>query len=72
MNLAVLGCGYVGLVSGACLAEAGHDVICTDVDAGRIAQLQSGNVPIRRRCYSEPSVTRSQQAQGAYRDAPFE
>jgi UDPglucose 6-dehydrogenase len=46
LNLAVVGCGYVGLVTGACLAEAGHDVICTDVDAERIAHLQSGNVPI--------------------------
>ena len=46
MNLAVIGCGYVGLVTGACLAEAGHNVICTDVDAGRIAQLQAGKVPI--------------------------
>ena len=49
MNLAVIGCGYVGLVTGACLAEAGHDVICTDVDAERIAQLQSGSVPIYER-----------------------
>jgi UDPglucose 6-dehydrogenase len=46
LNLALIGCGYVGLVTGACLAEAGHDVICTDVDAERIAQLQFGNVPI--------------------------
>ena len=46
MKLAVIGCGYVGLVTGACLAEAGHDVVCTDIDADRIAQLQSGNVPI--------------------------
>ncbi|MGC1904926.1 MAG: UDP-glucose/GDP-mannose dehydrogenase family protein [Candidatus Acidiferrum sp.] len=46
MNLAVIGCGYVGLVTGVCLAEAGHDVICTDIDAGRIAQLQAGKVPI--------------------------
>jgi UDPglucose 6-dehydrogenase len=46
LNLAVIGCGYVGLVTGACLAEAGHDVICTDVDAERIAQLQAGGVPI--------------------------
>jgi UDPglucose 6-dehydrogenase len=46
LNLAVIGCGYVGLVTGACLAEAGHDVICTDIDAERIAQLQSGIVPI--------------------------
>jgi UDPglucose 6-dehydrogenase len=46
LKLAVIGCGYVGLVTGACLAEAGHDVICTDVDTERIAQLQAGNVPI--------------------------
>ena len=42
----MIGCGYVGLVTGACLAEAGHDVICTDIDAGRIAQLKAGQVPI--------------------------
>jgi UDPglucose 6-dehydrogenase len=46
LRLAVVGCGYVGLVTGACLAEAGHDVICTDIDAKRIAQLQAGGVPI--------------------------
>lgn len=46
MNLCVVGCGYVGLVSGACLAQAGHDVICTDVDTNRIAKLNAGEVPI--------------------------
>jgi UDPglucose 6-dehydrogenase len=46
MRLAIIGCGYVGLVTGACLAEAGHDVVCTDVDAERIAQLNAGIVPI--------------------------
>ena len=46
MRLSVIGCGYVGLVTGACLAEAGHDVICTDIDAGRIAQLKVGQMPI--------------------------
>ncbi len=46
MNLCVIGCGYVGLVTGACLAEAGHDVICTDVDTARIANLNAGEVPI--------------------------
>ncbi|HEY1423572.1 MAG TPA: UDP-glucose/GDP-mannose dehydrogenase family protein, partial [Candidatus Acidoferrum sp.] len=46
MRLSVIGCGYVGLVTGACLAEAGHDVMCTDIDAGRIAQLKAGQVPI--------------------------
>lgn len=46
MHLSVIGCGYVGLVTGACLAEAGHSVICTDIDTERVAQLQSGVVPI--------------------------
>jgi UDPglucose 6-dehydrogenase len=46
LRLSVIGCGYVGLVTGACLAEAGHEVMCTDIDAGRIAQLRAGKVPI--------------------------
>ena len=46
MRLSVVGCGYVGLVTGACLAEAGHEVICTDIDEKRITQLQAGGVPI--------------------------
>ncbi len=46
MNLSVIGCGYVGLVTAACLAEAGHHVICTDVDTERIAALNAGIVPI--------------------------
>lgn len=46
MRLSVVGCGYVGLVTGACLAEAGHEVVCTDIDRDRIAKLQAGGVPI--------------------------
>ena len=46
MKLAVIGCGYVGLVSGSCLAEAGHEVIATDNDASKIATLQAGKIPI--------------------------
>jgi UDPglucose 6-dehydrogenase len=49
VRIAVVGCGYVGLVTGACLAEAGHQVICTDIDAKRITQLQHGQVPIYER-----------------------
>ncbi len=49
LRLAVVGCGYVGLVTGACLAETGHDVICTDIDTERIARLQAGGVPIYER-----------------------
>ena len=46
MRLSVIGCGYVGLVTGACLAEAGHEVVCTDIDRDRIAKLNAGGVPI--------------------------
>ena len=46
MRLTVIGCGYVGLVTGACLAAAGHEVFCTDIDENRIAQLNAGKVPI--------------------------
>ena len=46
MRLTVIGCGYVGLVTGACLAAAGHEVFCTDIDENRIAQLKDGKVPI--------------------------
>jgi UDPglucose 6-dehydrogenase len=46
VRLAVIGCGYVGLVTGACLAAAGHEVFCTDIDETRINQLKAGKVPI--------------------------
>ena len=46
MNIAVVGTGYVGLVSGTCLAESGNEVICVDIDGDRVARLKSGQVPI--------------------------
>src|SRR5574337_1369809 len=46
LRISVIGCGYVGLVTGGCLAEAGHQVVCTDNDAARIATLQAGRTPI--------------------------
>lgn len=46
MNIAVIGTGYVGLVVGACLAETGHDVVCADIDEGKIARLNDGEIPI--------------------------
>jgi UDPglucose 6-dehydrogenase len=52
MRVAMIGTGYVGLVSGACFADFGHDVTCVDKDAGKIAALLRGEVPIY-----EPGLT---------------
>ena len=46
MKITVIGTGYVGLVSGSCLAELGNDVLCLDVDAEKIALLKRGGIPI--------------------------
>lgn len=46
MNLTLIGAGYVGLVSGACLADFGHNVVCVDMDADRVARLNADEVPI--------------------------
>ena len=46
MNICMVGTGYVGLVTGACLADFGMNVVCVDKDADKIASLQSGHVPI--------------------------
>ncbi|MDR1592130.1 MAG: UDP-glucose/GDP-mannose dehydrogenase family protein [Prevotellaceae bacterium] len=46
MKIAIVGSGYVGLVTGTCLAEVGFDVVCVDVDATKIARLQQGESPI--------------------------
>jgi UDPglucose 6-dehydrogenase len=46
MKITIIGTGYVGLVTGACLAELGNDVFCLDVDAKKIALLNSGGIPI--------------------------
>ena len=46
MRIAMIGTGYVGLVSGACLSEFGHHVICVDKDADKVAALRKGTIPI--------------------------
>ena len=46
MRIAIIGAGYVGLVSGACLADFGYEVVCVDTDEHKIAALRAGRVPI--------------------------
>lgn len=46
MKISIIGTGYVGLVSGACLADAGHDVMCVDIDTQKVARLNAGEIPI--------------------------
>ena len=46
MRIAMIGTGYVGLVSAACLSEFGHHVVCVDKDSGKIADLDAGRIPI--------------------------
>jgi UDPglucose 6-dehydrogenase len=46
MRIAMIGSGYVGLVSGACFAQFGHDVVCIDKEEGKIARLRRGEMPI--------------------------
>lgn len=52
MRVAVIGTGYVGLVTGTCLADAGHDVVCVDIDKAKITKLRKGETPIY-----EPGLT---------------
>src|SRR6201985_3214051 len=46
MRIAMIGAGYVGLLSGACLSEFGHDVVCVDKDADKVKNLRQGQIPI--------------------------
>ena len=46
MKIAVVGTGYVGLVTGTCFAETGNDVICVDIDAGKVKKLSNGQITI--------------------------
>lgn len=61
MKIAVVGTGYVGLVAGACLAETGNDVVCCDIDEGKIDRLNNGEIPIYEPGL-EPLVERNTEA----------
>ena len=53
MKVSIVGTGYVGLVNGVCLAELGHEVICVDVDAGKVERINAGETPIHERGLEE-------------------
>jgi len=61
MKISVIGTGYVGLVTGACLADVGNDVLCVDVNPRKVEQLRRGEVPIHEPGL-EPVVERSMKA----------
>ena len=61
MHIAMIGSGYVGLVSGACFADFGHVVTCVDKDAGKIAALQRGEIPIFEPGLAEIDATNMRQ-----------
>ena len=61
MKITIIGTGYVGLVTGACLAEVGNDVLCVDIDARRSTRLNSGEIPIHEPGL-EPIVERNDAA----------
>ena len=46
MKIAIIGTGYVGLVSGICFSDFGHDVVCVDKDSRKIEMLKNGDIPI--------------------------
>jgi len=66
MKISIIGSGYVGLVSGAGFAEAGHNVLCMDVDADRIANLRQGKSPIYEPGLDEMLVDNAQRGHLAF------
>ena len=77
MNIAVIGTGYVGLVSGTCFADSGNDVTCVDIDAQKVQQLRDGQIPIYEpglrtifeRCRREERLHFTTELEGAVRAA---
>ncbi len=59
MKITVFGSGYVGLVTGACLADVGHSVVCVDVDKGKIERLNNGIIPIYCLLYTSDAADES-------------
>jgi UDPglucose 6-dehydrogenase len=58
MKISVIGTGYVGLVTGTCLAHVGHEVTCIDIDAEKVAKMKRGTIPIIR-AWARRGISRS-------------
>ncbi len=77
MRIVVAGTGYVGLVTGACLSEVGHSVICVDIDENKVEKLKRGIVPIYepglgellKKNYDEGKLDFTMDYKGAYKEA---
>ena len=77
MKITVAGTGYVGLVTGVCLAEVGHDVTCVDVDENKVKMMESGISPIyedgleelMKKNFAEGRIHYTTDYQNAYKDA---
>ena len=61
MNITIIGTGYVGLTTGTCLANLGHNVICLDIDESKIADLNNGVMPIYEPGLEELVIRNKQQ-----------
>ena len=72
MNIAVVGTGYVGLVTGTCLADTGNHVICVDIDEAKVAAMQARLAQVRDTVYApnrgvlDPKACAANTANGGY------
>ncbi|MDX9765911.1 MAG: UDP-glucose/GDP-mannose dehydrogenase family protein [Ectothiorhodospiraceae bacterium] len=72
MKVTIYGSGYVGLVTGACLAQVGNHVLCVDIDADKIARLQQGDIPIHEPGLDRLVLTNAEEGRLAFTTNPAE
>jgi len=72
LRISIVGTGYVGLVTGACLAEIGHEVVCTDNDAAKLQTLESGHLPIYEPSLDEVIAKARKRGKLSFRAEPAE